>query len=175
MPAVTLTAVLVGTAPAIAGLLLGAGGGGADGKERPNVKEMAFLQAVGNREREILQEMDKHFKSVKEDMEGLFKKMDSDGSGFLSKEEVQKMCQENEQKWGKVEEEIFAKMDVDKDGKVSLEGILLNYHTAHSLKMITQFLASNLCLQNCEKCDDFLIFDNTALGLKIVKTIFSFG
>ena len=138
MPAVTLTAVLVGTAPAIAGLLLGAGGVGDDGRERPNVKEMAFLQAVGNREREILQEMDKHFKSVKVEMEGLFKQMDTDGNGLLSKEEVQKMCQENEQKWGKVEEEIFAKVDADEDGKVSLEGILLKN------------------------------FDNTVLGMKIV-------
>ena len=91
---------------------------GDDGRERPNVKEMAFLQAVGNREREILQEMDKHFKSVKVEMEGLFKQMDTDGNGLLSKEEVQKMCQENEQKWGKVEEEIFAKVDADEDGKV---------------------------------------------------------
>merc|ERR1711976_718341 len=97
---------------------------GDDGGERPNVKEMAFLQAICDHEREIRQKMGKHFNSVKTEMEVLFKQMDKDGNGLLSMEEVQKMCQENELKWGKVEEEIFAKMDVDKDGKVSLEEFL---------------------------------------------------
>ena len=128
---------------------------GDDGEARPNVKEMAFMQAVCNRECEILQEMDNHFKSVKEDMEGLFKKMDSDGSGFLSKEEVQKMCQENEQKWGNVEEEIFAKVDVNNDGKVSIEGIPLKIITRFKTIRCNNFDAINCVIKNSKLSTEF--------------------
>ena len=95
---------------------------GDDGAARPNPKQMALMSAVKSRETEIKAEMGKFFKCLREEMEEAFKKMDADGNGFLSKEEIKKVLEENSQKWGHVDDELFDKVDEDKDGKVSFEG-----------------------------------------------------
>ena len=95
---------------------------GEDGAARPNPKQMALLTALKSRDAEIKAEMGKFFKCLREEMEEAFKKMDADGNGFLSKEEIKKVLEENSQKWGHVDDELFDKVDEDKDGKVSFEG-----------------------------------------------------
>ena len=60
---------------------------------------------------------------MKDEMIEAFKKMDEDGNGFLSKEEIQKVLEENCEKWGYFDEDMFNKLDENDDGKISTDGI----------------------------------------------------
>ena len=118
------------------GPLLGGGGGGGlvdgliggifgdDGDKRPTPQQMALATAIKGRENEIRQDMVKYFKEMKEEMSDAFKKMDANGDGFLSKDEIKKIMGENSKTWGHVEDALFDQVDVNDDGKVSIEGNL---------------------------------------------------
>mgnify|MGYP001164292980 FL=1 len=97
---------------------------GDDGDNRPTPHQMAMATAIKGRETEIRQDMAKFFKNMKEEMSDAFKKMDADGNGFLSKEEIKKVMEENSKTWGHVDDEAFDQVDVNDDGKVSIEGNL---------------------------------------------------
>ena len=64
---------------------------------------------------------------MKDEMIEAFKKMDEDGNGFLSKEEIQKVLEENCEKWGYFDEDMFNKLDENDDGKISTDGIFFLY------------------------------------------------
>ena len=64
---------------------------------------------------------------MKDEMIEAFKKMDEDGNGFLSKEEIQKVLEENCEKWGYFDEDMFNKLDENDDGKISTNGIFFSY------------------------------------------------
>ena len=74
-------------------------------------------------EAEIRKEMAKFYANMKDEMIEAFKKMDEDGNGFLSKEEIQKVLEENCEKWGYFDEDMFNKLDENDDGKISTDGI----------------------------------------------------
>ena len=67
--------------------------------------------------------MAKFYANMKDEMIEAFKKMDEDGNGFLSKEEIQKVLEENCEKWGYFDEDMFNKLDENDDGKISTDGI----------------------------------------------------
>ena len=73
-------------------------------------------------EAEIRKEMAKFYANMKDEMIEAFKKMDEDGNGFLSKEEIQKVLEENCEKWGYFDDDMFAKLDENDDGKISTQG-----------------------------------------------------
>ena len=75
-------------------------------------------------EAEIRKEMAKFYSTMKEEMVEAFNKMDADGNGFLSKEEIQKVLEENCEKWGYFDDDMFNKLDENDDGKISTEGKL---------------------------------------------------
>ena len=106
---------------------------GDDGDNRPTPHQMAMATAIKGRETEIRQDMAKFFKNMKEEMSDAFKKMDADGNGFLSKEEIKKVMEENSKTWGHVDDETFDQVDLNDDGKISIDG---NF----SLKKNLQFL-----------------------------------
>ena len=106
---------------------------GDDGDKRPTPQQMARATAIKGRENEIRQDMAKFFKKMKEEMSDAFKKMDADGNGFLSKDEIKKVMEENSKTWGHVDDETFDKVDLNDDGKISIDG---NF----SLKKNLQFL-----------------------------------
>ena len=95
---------------------------GDDGDKRPSPQQMAMATAIKGRENEIRQDMAKFFKQMKEEMSDAFKKMDADGNGFLSKDEIKKVLEENSKTWGHVDDQVFDQVDVNGDGKISLEG-----------------------------------------------------
>ena len=78
-------------------------------------------------EAEIRKEMAKFYANMKDEMIEAFKKMDEDGNGFLSKEEIQKVLEENCEKWGYFDEDMFNKLDENDDGKISTDGIFFLY------------------------------------------------
>ena len=106
---------------------------GDDGDKRPTPQQMARATAIKGRENEIRQDMAKFFKKMKEEMSDAFKKMDADGNGFLSKDEIKKVMEENSKTWGHVDDETFDQVDLNDDGKISIDG---NF----SLKKNLQFL-----------------------------------
>ena len=106
---------------------------GDDGDNRPTPHQMAMATAIKGRETEIRQDMAKFFKNMKEEMSDAFKKMDADGNGFLSKDEIKKVMEENSKTWGHVDDETFDQVDLNDDGKISIDG---NF----SLKKNLQFL-----------------------------------
>ena len=106
---------------------------GDDGDKRPTPQQMARATAIKGRENEIRQDMAKFFKKMKEEMSDAFKKMDADGNGFLSKDEIKKVMEENSKTWGHVDDETFYQVDLNDDGKISIDG---NF----SLKKNLQFL-----------------------------------
>ena len=106
---------------------------GDDGDKRPTPQQMARATAIKGRENEIRQDMAKYFKKMKEEMSDAFKKMDADGNGFLSKDEIKKVMEENSKTWRNVDEETFDQVDLNDDGKISIDG---NF----SLKKNLQFL-----------------------------------
>ena len=106
---------------------------GDDGDKRPTPQQMARATAIKGRENEIRQDMAKYFKKMKEEMSDAFKKMDADGNGFLSKDEIKKVMEENSKTWGHVDDETFDQVDLNDDGKISIDG---NF----SLKKNLQFL-----------------------------------
>ena len=108
------------------GLVEGVFGGifGDDGDKRPTPQQMAMATAIKARENEIRQDMAKYFKEMKEEMSDAFKKMDANGDGFLSKDEIKKIMGEKSKTWGHVEDALFDQVDVNDDGKVSIEGNL---------------------------------------------------
>ena len=59
---------------------------------------------------------------MKDEMIEAFNKMDEDGNGFLSKAEIQKVLEENCEKWGYFDDDMFAKLDENDDGKISTQG-----------------------------------------------------
>ena len=95
---------------------------GDDGDKRPSPQQMAMATAIKGRENEIRQDMAKFFKQMKEEMSDAFKKMDADGNGFLSKDEIKKVLEENSKTWGHVDDQVFDQVDVNGDGKISIEG-----------------------------------------------------
>ena len=95
---------------------------GDDGDNRPTPHQMAMATAIKGRETEIRQDMAKFFKNMKEEMSDAFKKMDADGNGFLSKDEIKKVLEENSKTWGHVDDQVFDQVDVNGDGKISIEG-----------------------------------------------------
>ena len=97
---------------------------GDDGDKRPTPQQMAMATAIKARENEIRQDMAKYFKEMKEEMSDAFKKMDANGDGFLSKDEIKKIMGEKSKTWGHVEDALFDQVDVNDDGKVSIEGNL---------------------------------------------------
>merc|ERR1711953_1222594 len=97
---------------------------GDDGDKRPTPQQMAMATAIKGRETEIRQDMAKFFKNMKEEMSDAFKKMDADGNGFLSKEEIKKVMEENSKTWGHVDDEAFDQVDVNDDGKISIDEFL---------------------------------------------------
>ena len=71
--------------------------------------------------------MAKFYANMKDEMIEAFKKMDEDGNGFLSKEEIQKVLEENCEKWGYFDEDMFNKLDENDDGKISTQGNFFSY------------------------------------------------
>ena len=61
-----------------------------------------------------------HARSLVSDMSS--QKMDADGNGFLSKEEIKKVMEENSKTWGHVDDETFDQVDLNDDGKISIDG-----------------------------------------------------
>merc|ERR1712140_30566 len=97
---------------------------GDDGDKRPSPQQMARATAIKGRENEIRQDMAKFFKKMKEEMSDAFKKMDADGNGFLSKDEIKKVMEENSKTWGHVDDETFDQVDLNDDGKISIDEFL---------------------------------------------------
>merc|ERR1712062_69527 len=97
---------------------------GDDGGKRPTPQQMAMATAVKSRENEVRQDMAKFFKKMKEEMSDAFKKMDADGNGFLSKDEIKKVVEENSKTWGHVDDETFDQVDLNDDGKISIDEFL---------------------------------------------------
>ena len=64
---------------------------------------------------------------MKDEMIEAFNKMDEDGNGFLSKAEIQKVLEENCEKWGYFDDDMFAKLDENDDGKISTQGNFFSY------------------------------------------------
>ena len=141
------------------GPLLGGGGGslmtgligggflssifGDDGDKRPTPQQMAMATAIKGRETEIRQDMAKFFKNMKEEMSEAFKKMDADGNGFLSKEEIKKVMEENSKTWGHVDDEAFDQVDVNDDGKISIDGNFSFKKIYNFCSFISSFLFQN--------------------------------
>ena len=109
---------------------------GDDGGKRPTPQQMAMATAVKSRENEIRQDMAKFFKKMKEEMSDAFKKMDVDGNGFLSKDEIKKVMEENSKTWGHVDDETFDKVDLNDDGKISIDG---NFSLKKNLQLLLFF------------------------------------
>ena len=109
---------------------------GDDGGKRPTPQQMAMATAVKSRENEIRQDMAKFFKKMKEEMSDAFKKMDADGNGFLSKDEIKKVMEENSKTWGHVDDETFDKVDLNDDGKISIDG---NFSLKKNLQLLLFF------------------------------------
>merc|ERR1712062_408491 len=97
---------------------------GDDGDKRPTPQQMARATAIKGRENEIRQDMAKFFKKMKEEMSDAFKKMDADGNGFLSKDEIEKVMEENSKTWGHVDDETFDQVDLNDDGKIYIDEFL---------------------------------------------------
>ena len=122
---------------------------GDDGGKRPTPQQMAMATAVKSREDEIRQDMAKFFKKMKEEMSDAFKKMDADGNGFLSKDEIKKVMEENSKTWGHVDDEAFDQVDVNDDGKISIDGNFsfkknLQFLFFHFFLFISEFLKWSL-------------------------------
>ena len=109
---------------------------GDDGDKRPSPQQMAMATAIKGRENEIRQDMAKFFKQMKEEMSDAFKKMDADGNGFLSKDEIKKVMEENSKTWGHVDDEAFDQVDVNDDGKISIDG---NFSLKKNLQLLLFF------------------------------------
>ena len=73
---------------------------------------------------------------MKDEMIEAFNKMDEDGNGFLSKAEIQKVLEENCEKWGYFDDDMFAKLDENDDGKISTQG---NFFLICSLSKFSTF------------------------------------
>ena len=91
--------------------------------EIPSIFSSEYLLAFQKElEAEIRKEMAKFYATMKDEMIEAFNKMDEDGNGFLSKAEIQKVLEENCEKWGYFDDDMFAKLDENDDGKISTQG-----------------------------------------------------
>ena len=95
---------------------------GDDGDKRPTPEQMAMATAIKGRENEIRQDMAKFFKNMKVEMSDAFKKMDMDGDGFLTKDEIKEVMKKNSKTWGHVDDGAFDQVDINDDGKISIDG-----------------------------------------------------
>ena len=117
-------------------------------------------------EAEIRKEMAKFYANMKDEMIEAFKKMDEDGNGFLSKEEIQKVLEENCEKWGYFDEDMFNKLDENDDGKISTDGIFffffvfLVWKIPNFFSSFSEFLA--WALADCEGDEECETPDNWA-------------
>ena len=115
-------------------------------------------------EAEIRKEMAKFYANMKDEMIEAFKKMDEDGNGFLSKEEIQKVLEENCEKWGYFDEDMFNKLDENDDGKISTDGIFFLYFFSEKFLIFfssfSEFLA--WALADCEGDEECETPDNWA-------------
>ena len=78
--------------------------------------------AIKGRENEIRQDMAKFFKNMKVEMSDAFKKMDMNGDGFLTKDEIKEVMKKNSKTWGHVDDGAFDQVDINDDGKISIDG-----------------------------------------------------
>ena len=89
---------------------------------RPTPEQMAMATAIKGCENEIRQDMVKFFKNMKVEMSDAFKKMDMDGDGFLTKDEIKEVMKKNSKTWGHVDDGAFDQVDINDDGKISIDG-----------------------------------------------------
>ena len=132
--------------------------------EIPSIFSSEYLLAFQKElEEEIRKEMAKFYATMKDEMIEAFNKMDEDGNGFLSKAEIQKVLEENCEKWGYFDEDMFNKLDENDDGKISTNGIFfvfLLWKIPNFFSSFSEFLA--WALADCEGDEECETPDNWA-------------